>query len=118
MSRRTKGRKELEERIGHSFAESALLDSALTHISALGGKSRSGSYRRLEFPGDHVLGLVARNRILTSRHSLISNHEYAASIFGRQDRRHRGIACFDQLVDACTGRRTGTPRHGRIEASS
>ena len=40
MSRRTKGRKELEERIGHSFAEKALLDSALTHISALSGKSQ------------------------------------------------------------------------------
>jgi len=57
MSRR-KGRKELEERIGHSFAEKALLDSALTHISALSGKSRVGSYQRLEFLGDHVLGLV------------------------------------------------------------
>ena len=44
MSRRTKGRKELEERIGHSFAENALLDSALTHISALSGKSRANSY--------------------------------------------------------------------------
>ncbi len=58
MSRRTKGRKELEERIGHSFAEKVLLDSALTHISALSGKSRTGSYQRLEFLGDHVLGLV------------------------------------------------------------
>ncbi len=58
MSRRTKGRKQLEERIGHSFAELALLESALTHISALSGKSRAGSYQRLEFLGDHVLGLV------------------------------------------------------------
>jgi ribonuclease-3 len=58
MSRRTKGRKELEERIGHTFAEKVLLDSALTHISALSGPSRTGSYQRLEFLGDHVLGLV------------------------------------------------------------
>jgi ribonuclease-3 len=58
MSRRTKGRKELEERIGYSFAERSLLDSALTHISALTGASRTGSYQRLEFLGDHVLGLV------------------------------------------------------------
>ena len=58
MSRRTKGRKELEERIGYSFAEQVLLDSALTHISALSGSSRAGSYQRLEFLGDHVLGLV------------------------------------------------------------
>jgi ribonuclease III len=58
MSRKTKGRKELEDRIGYEFAEKTLLDSALTHISALSGKSRSGSYQRLEFLGDHVLGLV------------------------------------------------------------
>jgi len=58
MSRRTKGRKELEERIGYDFADKSLLDSALTHISALTGASRIGSYQRLEFLGDHVLGLV------------------------------------------------------------
>jgi ribonuclease III len=63
MSRRTKGRKELEERIGHSFAELALLDSALTHISALSGKSRAGNYQRLEFLGDHVLGLVVSDML-------------------------------------------------------
>jgi ribonuclease-3 len=36
-----------------------LLDSALSHISALkGARNRAGSYQRLEFLGDHVLGLV------------------------------------------------------------
>jgi ribonuclease-3 len=35
-----------------------LLDGALTHISALSGKNRVDSYQRLEFLGDHVLGLV------------------------------------------------------------
>ena len=63
MSRRTKGRKELEARIGHSFADKTLLDSALTHISALSGKSRAGSYQRLEFLGDHVLGLVVSDML-------------------------------------------------------
>jgi ribonuclease-3 len=63
MSRRAKGRKELEERIGHSFAEKSLLESALTHISALSGKSRAGSYQRLEFLGDHVLGLVVSDML-------------------------------------------------------
>jgi ribonuclease-3 len=63
MSRKTKGRKELEERIGHSFAEKSLLDSALTHISALSGKSRASSYQRLEFLGDHVLGLVVSDML-------------------------------------------------------
>jgi ribonuclease III len=63
MSRRTKGRKELEERIGYSFAENALLNNALTHISALSGKSRASSYQRLEFLGDHVLGLVVSDML-------------------------------------------------------
>jgi ribonuclease-3 len=51
-------RRGLETRIGYEFVDKALLDSALTHISALSGKSRTGSYQRLEFLGDHVLGLV------------------------------------------------------------
>jgi ribonuclease-3 len=58
MSQRVKGRRELEQRIGYSFADQTLLECALTHISALSGKSRTGSYQRLEFLGDHVLGLV------------------------------------------------------------
>jgi ribonuclease-3 len=63
MSRKTKGRKELEARIGHEFAQASLLDSALTHISALSGKSRAESYQRLEFLGDHVLGLVVSDML-------------------------------------------------------
>lgn len=48
-----------EVRIGYQFKDSALLEQALTHISALTGqRNRSGSYQRLEFLGDHVLGLV------------------------------------------------------------
>lgn len=49
----------LEERIGYHFADPVLLNCALTHISALKGpRNRTGSYQRLEFLGDHVLGLV------------------------------------------------------------
>src|SRR5215218_2090083 len=49
----------LEQKIGYHFADPALLDHALTHISALSGsRSRAGSYQRLEFLGDHVLGLA------------------------------------------------------------
>jgi ribonuclease-3 len=59
MSRKAKGRAALEERIGYHFADKALLERALTHISALaGGATRANSYQRLEFLGDHVLGLV------------------------------------------------------------
>ena len=49
----------LEQTIGYRFADAALLDRALTHISALkGAQGRTGSYQRLEFLGDHVLGLA------------------------------------------------------------
>jgi ribonuclease III len=49
----------LEHRIGYRFGDGALLNCALTHISALKGpRNRAGSYQRLEFLGDHVLGLV------------------------------------------------------------
>jgi ribonuclease III len=47
----------LETAIGYHFNDSALRDHALTHVSATTG-DRSGSYQRLEFLGDHVLGLV------------------------------------------------------------
>ena len=58
MSQRAQSRRDLEARIGYSFTDPDLLESALTHISALSGKARAGSYQRLEFLGDHVLGLV------------------------------------------------------------
>ncbi len=48
----------LEQTIGYRFKDGELLVRALTHISALAGGSRTGSYQRLEFLGDHVLGLV------------------------------------------------------------
>lgn len=57
--RRRRGDGSLEDRIGYRFTDPALLDSALSHISALkGARNRVGSYQRLEFLGDHVLGLV------------------------------------------------------------
>jgi ribonuclease-3 len=57
--RRRRGVSALETRIGYRFANPAVLDHALTHVSALSGaRSRAGSYQRLEFLGDHVLGLT------------------------------------------------------------
>ena len=49
----------LEASLGHSFAAPDLLGRALTHISGVtGANARSGSYQRLEFLGDRVLGLA------------------------------------------------------------
>jgi ribonuclease-3 len=57
--RRKRAATVLETRIGYRFTDGAMLDCALTHISALkGARNRAGSYQRLEFLGDHVLGLV------------------------------------------------------------
>lgn len=51
--------KAIEERIGHTFSDPGLLTTALTHVSALKSPNdRAASYQRLEFLGDHVLGLV------------------------------------------------------------
>ena len=57
--RRKRAATALETRIGYRFTDAAVLECALTHISALkGARNRAGSYQRLEFLGDHVLGLV------------------------------------------------------------
>jgi ribonuclease-3 len=49
----------IEDSLDYRFADAALLTAALTHVSALkSSSSRSLSYQRLEFLGDHVLGLV------------------------------------------------------------
>ena len=58
MSRKAKDWGALEERIGYRFSDRVLLERAMTHISALSGGARVNSYQRLEFLGDHVLGLV------------------------------------------------------------
>lgn len=64
MSRKTIDKSALLERIDYRFTDETVLDRALTHISALSGKSRSGSYQRLEFLGDRVLGLVVSDMLL------------------------------------------------------
>jgi ribonuclease-3 len=56
---------ELEARLGHSFKEGGQLQRALTHSSALArSKGGRGSYERLEFLGDRVLGLVVADLLL------------------------------------------------------
>src|SRR3569832_32544 len=54
----------LEARIGHKFADSGLLATALSHVSALKPtRKRGDSYQRLEFLGDHVLGLIVSDML-------------------------------------------------------
>jgi ribonuclease-3 len=54
----------LEARVGHKFSDPALLATAFTHVSALKpARNRTESYQRLEFLGDHVLGLVVSDML-------------------------------------------------------
>jgi ribonuclease-3 len=54
----------IEARIGHTFADPSLLTTAFTHVSALKSARRRGdSYQRLEFLGDHVLGLIVSDML-------------------------------------------------------
>jgi ribonuclease III len=54
----------IEARIGHTFTDPSLLTTALTHVSALKTARRRGdSYQRLEFLGDHVLGLIVSDML-------------------------------------------------------
>jgi ribonuclease-3 len=62
--RRRRSTAGFEASIGYRFNDPALLEQALTHISALtGARNRAGSYQRLEFLGDHVLGLVVSDML-------------------------------------------------------
>lgn len=49
---------QLEQRLGHSFAERALVVRALTHPSLEHERAGEGDYQRLEFLGDAVLGML------------------------------------------------------------
>jgi ribonuclease III len=54
----------IEARIGHKFADPNLLTTAITHVSALKPQRKRGdSYQRLEFLGDHVLGLIVSDML-------------------------------------------------------
>jgi len=53
----------LQGQLGHTFSDTALIGRALTHTSVDGG-GPSGSYERLEFLGDRVLGLVVAELLL------------------------------------------------------
>jgi ribonuclease-3 len=49
----------LEERLGHRFADPALLELAVTHPSHAHEKGQGKHYERLEFLGDALLGAAA-----------------------------------------------------------
>jgi len=64
MNRRVAAIEALQQRLGHDFADKALLERALTHASASGGGARVADNERLEFLGDRVLGLVIAETLM------------------------------------------------------
>lgn len=64
MSPRPAAIEELERRIGHVFADRALLDQALTHASVGDKRPDALNNERLEFFGDRVLNLIVAEELL------------------------------------------------------
>ena len=63
-ARKTAAVNAMEQRVGHVFADRSLMVTAFTHVSALApSRHRRESYQRLEFLGDHVLGLVVSDML-------------------------------------------------------
>jgi len=87
---------ELEERLGHVFADKALLTRALTHASR--GSARNNE--RLEFLGDRVLGLVIAEKLV---HDFPDDAEGALAL--KYNALVRGEACARAALDA------GLPDH-------
>jgi ribonuclease-3 len=86
------GSRTIERRLGHRFADPALLTEALTHSSATGRRARR-SNERLEFLGDRVLGLVIADLLivrfphegegaLSRRHAALVRREALAEVAG------------------------------------
>jgi ribonuclease-3 len=63
--RRTTDLGQLSARLGHKFANTALLKLALTHASARPGSKPNEDNERLEFLGDRVLGLAIAELLTT-----------------------------------------------------
>lgn len=81
----------LEDRIGHRFGDPTLLRRATTHSSAAPGCGpATGSYERLEFLGDRVLGLIVADMLL---------HAFPEEAEGALARRHAMLVSRDVLAE-------------------
>jgi ribonuclease-3 len=78
---------ELERRIGHVFADRALLEEALTHPSLSASRR---NYERMEFVGDRVLGLVVADLLF---------RRFPAAKEGDLAHRFNGLVCEPMLAD-------------------
>ena len=81
----------LEARIGHTFKDPKLLDRALTHSSS--PHAAKGSYERLEFLGDRVLGLIIADMLM---------QHYPKEPEGHLSRRFNALVRKETLADIAT----------------
>lgn len=82
----------LAARLGHGFRDPGLLRQALTHASVSGARAcEAGSYERLEFLGDRVVGLIVADMLidafprepegdLARRHAALVSREALAEV--------------------------------------
>ena len=82
--------KAIEARLGHEFADRALLTEALTHSSATGRDRGRRSNERLEFLGDRVLGLVIADLLIAL---------YPGEGEGDLSRRHAALVRRETLAE-------------------
>jgi ribonuclease-3 len=64
----------LEARLGHSFADAGLLETALQHPSYAHEQDGTRGYERLEFLGDAVIGLAAARLLFEAHPSWEEGH--------------------------------------------
>ncbi len=109
-SRKRAAASALEKTIGYRFKDSELLNRALTHISALSGGNRAASYQRLEFLGDHVLGLVISDMLFRA---------FPKADEGELSRRLADLVRRESCADVARAIELGTAlRLGASEANS
>jgi ribonuclease-3 len=100
----------LEKTIGYRFKDGDLLDRSLTHISAVAGGSRANSYQRLEFLGDHVLGLIISDMLFRA---------FPKADEGELSRRLADLVRRDACADVARAIELGTAlRLGTSEANA
>ena len=83
--------KSLEEKLGYSFGNTALLENALTHSSCANeSRGKLHSNERLEFLGDSILGMVVADH-------LYRNHPELPE--GELTRIRAALGCEESLVE-------------------
>lgn len=97
--------KQLEERLGYTFQDRALLEHALTHSSYANENRAKGetSNERLEFLGDSVLGMVVADYLFRGHPDMPE---------GELTRTRAALVCEESLVEVA--RKLGLGRHLKL----